>query len=242
MSNDNNVKFADALASLKKALAKNEESTVVVDRKVLESLAQEISRQNSLTGLERVETEKLISLMATEAYNHEEITEEISAILLERELPSDEICEIVLMGDNCPNVEDFMDMLHDLKLEKEWILELIAEADGWRGLSFWGNKHHLIFAKGVLAQDPTKEELQTVLDNLTEGTLEDGYKYDEIVELKNKIQQLIKEKELFEEAEAEAEALKKVRASLTEEELENLRRAFKRLDESNDEDSGESEH
>ena len=241
MSNDS--KIADAFADLKKALAETDGSTVVVDRKVLESLAQEISRQNSLTGLERVETEKLISLMATEAYNHEEITEEISAVLLERELTSDEICEIVLMGDNCPNVKDFMDMLHDLKLEKEWILDLIDQVEGWRGgLHFWGNKHHLIFAKEVLAQDPSKDELQTVLCNLTEGTFEDGYKYDEIVELKNKIQQLIKEKELFEKAEAEAEVLKKVRASLTEEEIQNLRRAFQRLDESNDEDSGESEH
>ena len=260
MSNDSKTK--GALASLKKSLAETDGPTVLVDREVIESLAQEISRQNNLLLLETLKNDQLIELS-----NMENLVEEVALELNDRELTTGDL--IYLLKSNSPvcefaetaimidlGLEDCLQKLFwalDLEDEEEEygldstkdvvsardLLDLWEQLISDRDISEGENNWDCRFSEAIIARTPNLIELREVRETLENAKKAkrnlyyggDGEMVNNVAKAINKVSQQLREKELFEEAEAEAEAeaLKKARSSMSEEELENLRRAFQRL-------------
>ena len=237
MSNDSKIK--GALVSLKKALAETDGSAVLVDREVLESLAQEISRQNSLTGLDKLNNQELICFVHNYKDDCYTMVSDIEGVLLERDLGVSDLMDIMNLGITWEFLREFTAKFFDAEVDKQTLLDFWeSNDDDWWGVYNPGN-----FTVAILAQNPTMDELKQVRERLF-GAIDwyEGEDCDYMYETLMRVQAMIKEKELFEESQAQRAALEKARSFMTEEEIENLRRAFQRLDESNDQDSGDSEH
>ena len=229
----NFLKNTKPLDLLKQTLLETTRPKVIVDRKVLEAVIERFDHMtieladNSGTGyLDRLSTGDLIYLAADCYHDHGQVVDEIGGALQCRELTEVDLVSILTVSVPWPFWGEFVRRLLTFGPTKKAVLRLYSNHDA---LLDWNNADQALLARVVLNQNPTISELKSVLFNLTKNACPENDHYEEIVKLLEEVRQLIKEKELFEKAEAEAEALKKARDFMSEEELTYLHSALERL-------------